>query len=58
MLYIDNTYFEQMVSPIYPSELQLNISNSIDTESPIFGLGLVLDLSIINGIVSSQIYDK
>ena len=43
-----------MVSQIYPTELQLNKVNSIDTEAPFFNL----NLSITNGIVSSKIYDK
>ena len=43
-----------MVGQIYPSELQLNKANSSDTEAPF----LDLNLSITNGIVSSQIYDK
>ena len=54
LLYIDNTYFEQMVSQIYPTELQLNKANSSDTETPF----LDLDLSITNGIVSAKIHDK
>ena len=54
VLNIDNTYFEQMVSQIYPDELQLNKTNSSDTEVPF----LDLNLSITNGIVSSKIYDK
>ena len=43
-----------MVGQIYPTELQLNKSNSSDTEAPF----LELNLSITNGIVSSKIYDK
>ena len=43
-----------MVGKIYPTELQLNKVNSFDTEAPF----LDLNLSITNGIVSSQIYDK
>ena len=43
-----------MVGPIYPTELQLNKANSSNTEA----LFLDLNLSIINGIVSSKIYDK
>ena len=43
-----------MVCQIYPTELQLNIANSSDTEAPF----LDLNLSITNGIVSSKIYDK
>ena len=34
LLNIDNIYFEQMVNRIYPAELQLNKSNSSDTEAP------------------------
>ena len=33
LLDIDNTYFEQMVGQIYPTELQLNKANSSDTEA-------------------------
>ena len=31
---IDNPYFEQMVSLIYPTELHLNKANFSDTEAP------------------------
>ena len=34
LLNVDNSYFEQMVSKIYPTELQLNKANSLDTEAP------------------------
>ena len=50
LLNIDNPNFEQMVGQIYPTELQLNKANSSNT--------LDLDLSIINVIVASKIYDK
>ena len=43
-----------MVGQIYPTELQLNMAFSSDTEAPF----LDLILSIANGIVSSKIYDK
>ena len=43
-----------MVGQIYPTELQLNKANFSDTEALFFDL----NLSIINGIVSSKIYDK
>ena len=33
LLNIDNTYFDGMVKQIYPSELQLNKTNSSDTEA-------------------------
>ena len=54
LLNIDNPYFEGMVNQIYPPELQLNKANTSDTEAPC----LDLHLSISNGFVSSQIYDK
>ena len=54
LLNIDNPYFEQMVSQIYPTELKLNKVNASDTEASF----LDLDLSITNGLVSSKIYDK
>ena len=43
-----------MVGQIYPTELQLNKVNSSNTDAQF----LDLDLSITNGIVSSQIYDE
>ena len=43
-----------MVGQIYPTELQLNKANYSDTKAPF----LDLDLFIMNGIVSSKIYDK
>ena len=54
ILYINNFYFDNMVSQIYLSELQLNIANTSDTEAAF----LVLHLSISNDIVSNKIYDK
>ena len=50
ILNINNVYFGQ----IYPSELQLNKSNTSDTEAAF----LDLHLSISNDIVSTKIYDK
>ena len=43
-----------MVSQIYPSELQLNKTNSSNTEAPV----LNLHLTISDGAFSFQIYDK
>ena len=43
-----------MVGQIYPTEHQLNKANSSDTEAPF----LDLNLSIVNDIVSSKIYDQ
>ena len=54
ILNINNVYFENMVSQIYPSELQLNKANASDTEAAF----LDLHLSISNDIVSTKIYDK
>ena len=54
LLNIDNPYFAQMVSQIYPSELQLYKANPSDTEV-LFLLSLVFNT---NGIVSTKIYGK
>ena len=54
LLNIDNPYFEEMVNEMYPPELQLNKARTSDTEAPFFDL----HLSISNGFVSSNIYDK
>ena len=53
-LNINNVYFDNMVSQIYPSELQLNKTNTSDTEAAF----LDLHLSISNNIVSTKTYDK
>ena len=34
LLYFNNSYFEQMVGQIYPTELQLDKANSSDTTAP------------------------
>ena len=54
LLNIDNPYFEGMVSQIYFAELQLNKANTSHTETPY----LDLHLSLLDGFVSSQKYDK
>ena len=54
ILNADNVYFDNMVSQIYPSELQLNKANTSDTEATFFDS----HLSISNDIVSTKIYDK
>ena len=59
LLNIDNTYFDGLISQIYPPpppppELQLNKANSSDTEAAF----LDLHLSIVDGFVSCKIYDK
>ena len=50
LLNIDNHYFEQMVSQIYPIELQLNKTNYFYTEAPF------LDFDLSN--LWHTIYDK
>ena len=50
----DNSYFEGMVTQIYPNEMQLNKANSTDTKAAFLDLHLLIS----NGIVSSKIYDK
>ena len=54
ILNINNVYFDNMVSQIYPSELKLNKANTSDTKATF----LDLRLSISNDIVSTKIYDK
>ena len=54
ILNINNVYFDNMVSQVYPSELQLNKANTSDTDAAIVDL----HLSISNDIVSTKNYDK
>ena len=54
ILNINNVYFDNTVSQIYHSELQLSKTNISDTEAAL----LDKHLSISNGIVSAKIYDK
>ena len=54
LLNIDNSYFEQIMDRIYPTDLQLNRANSSDIETPFWDL----NLCISNGTVSTKIYDK
>ena len=54
ILNINNVYFDNMVSQIYPSELQLIKANTSDTKA----LYLYLHLSTFYDIVSTKIYDK
>ena len=53
ILYINNVYFDNMVSQIYPSDLQMNQANTCDTEAAF----LDWHFSISNDIVSTKIYD-
>ena len=50
ILNIDNVYFDNMISQIYHSELQLNKANTSDTEA----VFLDLHLSISNDICFFQ----
>ena len=54
ILNINNVYFENMVSQIYPSELQLNKANTSDIKSRVFRLAFIH----FNDIVCTKIYDK
>ena len=54
ILNINDIYFDNMVSQIYPSWLQLNKANTSDTEASC----LDLHLSISIDTVSTKIYDK
>ena len=54
ILNINNVYFDNMVSQIYHSELQLNKAYTSDTEASFLDLHLLIS----NDIVSTKIYDK
>ena len=54
ILNINDVYFDNIVSQIYHSELQLNKANTADTRATF----LDLHLSISNDIVSTKIYDQ
>ena len=54
LLNIDNTYFDGLISQVYPPELQLNKANSSDTKAAF----LDLHLSIVDRFVSFKFYDK
>ena len=54
ILNINNVYFDNIISQIYPSELQLNKAITPDAEAAF----LDLHLSISNDIGSTKIYDK
>ena len=52
LLGIGGPYFGWMVDQMYPTELQLTLANSSDTEAPF----LDLSLSITGGVVSSFLW--
>ena len=54
ILNINNVNFDDMVSQIYPPELQFNKANTSDTEATF----LDLHLSISKDIVSTKMYDQ
>ena len=51
---INNIYFDNMVSQIYPSELLLNKANTSDIKTLFLGLHLFISYDI----VSTKMYDK
>ena len=51
----DNMYFIDVISNIYPNELKLSSTNSLNPKSTEF---LDLDLSIVNGKIHSKVFDK
>ena len=53
-LNINNIYFDNIVSQIYPTELQLSKANTSDTEAAFLDLHMLIS----NNIVSTKIYDK
>ena len=54
VLNVNNVYCDNIVSQIYPSELQIYKANTSDTEAAFLDLHLVIS----NDIVSTKIYDK
>ena len=54
ILNINNSYLDNMVSQIYPTELQLNKTNTSDTAASF----LDLHWPISNDSISIRIYDK
>ena len=46
LLNIDNIYFDQIVDRIYPTELQLNIAKSSDTEAHFFRIWIYVYLMV------------
>ena len=54
LTYIYNEYFEQIIDIIYPNQLQLNKTNTSDTEVRFLDLRPL----IFHGIISTTIYDK
>ena len=44
ILNINNVYFDNMVSQIYPSEVQLNNANTSDTEAAFLDLQLSISI--------------
>ena len=54
ILNINNVYFDDMLSQLYPLDLQLNKANTSNTETAF----LDLHLSISYDIVSTKMYDK
>ena len=51
---VDNIYFAEFIPEIYPLELELNKASDSDTSASF----LDLNLTIVNNIISTSIYDK
>ena len=51
---MDNKFFHSMIKDIYPSELELNKANAVDTNAPF----LDLNIFIIDGKILTCVYDK
>jgi hypothetical protein len=54
IFYLDNSYFDQMVSYIYLNELQLNKENSWNFSASFFNL----HITVKNNTIHIKIYDK
>ena len=51
ILNINNVYFDNMVSQIYPSELELNKANASDTEATFLELGICSTSAILESYI-------
>ena len=56
ILNINNAYFDNMVSQIYPSELQLNKANTSDTEAALLDLHLYISNDFFPTSTSYGVY--
>ena len=54
ILNVDNPYFQNLYKSIYPSQLQLNLASTSDTEAAFLDLNIFIE----GGIIITKIYDK